>query len=115
MGRLAAVGRDLRYFPLPGLDCPYAANFFPLARASLPFIRVPAHSGNRGTLLVQDNTLSLVQFDACFGGKTAGLLLTLPKTMARAQNPAGEAPALLAQNLVQTLARERIVPRFVDS
>ena len=35
--------------------------------------------------------------------------------MARAQNPAGEAPALLAQNLVQTLARERVVPRFVDS
>jgi len=35
--------------------------------------------------------------------------------MARAQNPAAEAPALLAQNLVQALARERIIPRFVDS
>jgi hypothetical protein len=35
--------------------------------------------------------------------------------MARAQNPANEAPAWLAQNLVQTLARERVVPRFVDS
>src|SRR5262245_23160278 len=35
--------------------------------------------------------------------------------MAREQNPASEAPALLAQNLVQTLARERVVPRFVDS
>ena len=35
--------------------------------------------------------------------------------MARAQNPAGEAPVLLAQNLLQTLARERVVPRFVDS
>src|ERR1700751_3086561 len=35
--------------------------------------------------------------------------------MARAQTPAGEAPALLAQNLLQTLARERVIPRFVDS
>jgi hypothetical protein len=35
--------------------------------------------------------------------------------MARGQNPANEAPALLAQNLVQTLARERVIPRFVDS
>jgi hypothetical protein len=35
--------------------------------------------------------------------------------MARAQNSANEAPAWLAQNLVQTLARERVVPRFVDS
>jgi hypothetical protein len=35
--------------------------------------------------------------------------------MARAQNSAGEAPAQLAQNLVQALARERVIPRFVDS
>ena len=35
--------------------------------------------------------------------------------MSRGQNPATEAPALLAQNLLQTLARERVVPRFVDS
>ena len=35
--------------------------------------------------------------------------------MARGQNPANDGPALLAQNLVQTLARERVIPRFVDS
>ena len=35
--------------------------------------------------------------------------------MARAQNPAPEASAVLAQNLVQTLLRERVIPRFVDS
>src|SRR5215470_2508671 len=35
--------------------------------------------------------------------------------MAKGQNPANEAPALLAQKLLQTLARERVVPRFVDS
>lgn len=35
--------------------------------------------------------------------------------MARAQNPAAEASAVLAQNLVQTLLRERVIPRFVDS
>jgi hypothetical protein len=35
--------------------------------------------------------------------------------MAKGQNPANEAPALLAQKLVDTLARERVVPRFVDS
>jgi len=35
--------------------------------------------------------------------------------MAKAKNPAVEAPALLAQSLVGTLARERVVPRFVDS
>lgn len=35
--------------------------------------------------------------------------------MARTQNSAGEAPAQLAQNLVQVLARERVIPRFVDS
>lgn len=35
--------------------------------------------------------------------------------MAKGQNPANEAPALLAQKLVETLARERVVPRFVDS
>jgi hypothetical protein len=35
--------------------------------------------------------------------------------MARGQNPASEAPALLAQTLVQTLLRDRVVPHFVDS
>jgi hypothetical protein len=35
--------------------------------------------------------------------------------MARSQNPGVEAPALLAQNLVQVLLRERVIPRFVDS
>jgi hypothetical protein len=35
--------------------------------------------------------------------------------MAKEKNPAIEAPALLAQRLVETLARERVVPRFVDS
>jgi len=35
--------------------------------------------------------------------------------MARAQNVAVDAPTVLAQNLVQTLLRERVVPRFVDS
>jgi len=35
--------------------------------------------------------------------------------MAKAQNPAGEASVLLAQKLLETLARERVVPRFVDS
>lgn len=35
--------------------------------------------------------------------------------MARGQNPGSEAPAILAQNLVQTLTRERVIPRFVDS
>jgi len=35
--------------------------------------------------------------------------------MAKAKNPAEEAPLWLAQNLPATLARERVVPRFVDS
>src|SRR5215475_9043512 len=35
--------------------------------------------------------------------------------MAKAQNPAGEASVLLAQKLLETLARERVVARFVDS
>ena len=35
--------------------------------------------------------------------------------MPRAQNPSVESPTLLAQNLVQTLLRERVIPRFVDS
>src|ERR1700746_1624225 len=35
--------------------------------------------------------------------------------MTRRPNPLSQAPATLAQNLVQTLARERVVPRFVDS
>src|SRR5258705_11352089 len=35
--------------------------------------------------------------------------------MARAQNPAEEASTVLAQNLVQALLRERVIPRFVDS
>jgi hypothetical protein len=35
--------------------------------------------------------------------------------MARTQNPTIEIPALLAQNLVQILLRERVIPRFVDS
>src|SRR5262245_40172294 len=35
--------------------------------------------------------------------------------MAKAKNPAEEAHLWLAQNLPQTLARERVVPRFVDS
>ena len=35
--------------------------------------------------------------------------------MARAQNPAVDASAILAQNLVQALLRERLIPRFVDS
>jgi hypothetical protein len=35
--------------------------------------------------------------------------------MARGQNPGSEAPAALALNLVQTLTRERVIPRFVDS
>jgi hypothetical protein len=35
--------------------------------------------------------------------------------MAKGKNPAIEAPALLAKKLVETLARERVVPRFVDS
>jgi len=47
--------------------------------------------------------------------RTAQLLLTWPKSMARAQNVAVDAPTVLAQNLVQTLLRERVVPRFVDS
>jgi hypothetical protein len=35
--------------------------------------------------------------------------------MARAKNPAAEASTVLAQNLVQALLRERVIPRFVDS
>jgi hypothetical protein len=35
--------------------------------------------------------------------------------MPRAQNPAVDASAVLAQNLVQVLLRERVIPRFVDS
>jgi hypothetical protein len=35
--------------------------------------------------------------------------------MARTQNPAAEASTILAQNLVQALLRERVIPRFVDS
>ena len=35
--------------------------------------------------------------------------------MARTQNPAAEASTVLAQNLVQALLRERVIPRFVDS
>src|ERR1700756_5027676 len=35
--------------------------------------------------------------------------------MARAQNPAEEPSTVLAQNLVQALLRERVIPRFVDS
>ena len=35
--------------------------------------------------------------------------------MARGQNSGSEAAARLAQNLVQTLTRERVIPRFVDS
>ena len=35
--------------------------------------------------------------------------------MARAQNAATEASTVLAQNLVQALLRERVIPRFVDS
>ena len=35
--------------------------------------------------------------------------------MARTQNPAAEASTTLAQNLVQALLRERVIPRFVDS
>ena len=35
--------------------------------------------------------------------------------MARTQNPAAEASTVLAQNLVETLLRERVIPRFVDS
>ena len=35
--------------------------------------------------------------------------------MAKGQSSASEAPGLLAQKLVETLARERVIPRFVDS
>lgn len=35
--------------------------------------------------------------------------------MARGQSSGGEAPGLLAQKLVETLSRERVIPRFVDS
>jgi len=35
--------------------------------------------------------------------------------MARSQNPTLEASSVLAQNLVQALLRERVIPRFVDS
>ena len=35
--------------------------------------------------------------------------------MAKVQSSASEAPGLLAQKLVETLARERVIPRFVDS
>jgi hypothetical protein len=35
--------------------------------------------------------------------------------MARAQNAAAETSTVLAQNLVETLLRERVIPRFVDS
>src|SRR5258708_18481433 len=35
--------------------------------------------------------------------------------MARTQNPGAEASTVLAQNLVATLLRERVIPRFVDS
>ncbi|HEY1421954.1 MAG TPA: hypothetical protein VGF20_00760 [Candidatus Acidoferrum sp.] len=35
--------------------------------------------------------------------------------MPRAQNPAAETSTVLAQNLVQALLRERVIPRFVDS
>jgi hypothetical protein len=35
--------------------------------------------------------------------------------MARAQNAAVETSTVLAQNLVETLLRERVIPRFVDS
>src|SRR6266700_4026138 len=35
--------------------------------------------------------------------------------MARTQNPSAEASTVLAQNLVQALLRERVIPRFVDS
>jgi len=39
----------------------------------------------------------------------------MAKEMARAQNPTAEASTVLAQNLVETLLRERVIPRFVDS
>src|SRR5499425_2483477 len=35
--------------------------------------------------------------------------------MAKGQSSASETPGLLAQKLVETLARERVIPRFVDS
>jgi len=35
--------------------------------------------------------------------------------MGKAKNPADEAPLRLAQYLPETLARERVIPRFVDS
>ena len=35
--------------------------------------------------------------------------------MARGQSPASDTPAQLAEDLVQTLTRERVIPRFVDS
>ena len=35
--------------------------------------------------------------------------------MAQANNAARETPAILAQSLVEALARERVIPRFVDS
>src|SRR5262245_23003800 len=35
--------------------------------------------------------------------------------MRKGKNPAGEAPVMLAQKLVETLARERVVPRLVDT
>src|SRR5262245_65757452 len=35
--------------------------------------------------------------------------------MAKEKNASVEAPRLLAQKLVETLARERVIPRFVDS
>src|ERR1043165_9571453 len=35
--------------------------------------------------------------------------------MARATNTAAEPSTVLAQNLVQALLRERVIPRFVDS
>jgi hypothetical protein len=35
--------------------------------------------------------------------------------MARTQNPAVDTSTVLAQNLVQALLRERVIPRFVDS
>jgi len=35
--------------------------------------------------------------------------------MAKGQSSSGDAPARLAQNLVEVLVRERVIPRFVDS
>src|SRR5207248_25 len=69
-----------------------------------------------GDLPFSHHTLSIISTSANSPQRVRPqLLLPWRRKMARVQNPAIEAPTALAQNLVETLLRERVIPRFVDS